>query len=104
MRKVYELRNVIANQFACEYKAYDLREVCNANRIEPDVGLKQMNNKIICGNCVNIYFRVKYTTRASTKITKWRCGSSTRRMVIRFAVTGTLQTKPSSSCLLWVGM
>lgn len=24
MRKVDELRNVIANQFACEYKAYDL--------------------------------------------------------------------------------
>ena len=26
MRKVDELRNVIANQFACEYKAYDLEE------------------------------------------------------------------------------
>ena len=31
--------------------------------------------KIICGNCGNIYSRVKYTTRAGTKITKWRCGS-----------------------------
>lgn len=31
--------------------------------------------KIICENCGNIYSRVKYTTRASTKITKWRCGS-----------------------------
>ncbi len=29
----------------------------------------------ICGNCGNIYSRVKYTTRAGTKITKWRCGS-----------------------------
>ena len=25
-----ELRNVIANQFACEYKAYDFGEICNA--------------------------------------------------------------------------
>ena len=31
--------------------------------------------KIICGNCGNIYSRVKNTTRAGTKITKWRCGS-----------------------------
>lgn len=26
--------------------------------------------KIICGNCGNIYSRVKYTTRSGTKITK----------------------------------
>ena len=25
-----ELRNVIANQFACEYKTYDFGEICNA--------------------------------------------------------------------------
>ena len=31
--------------------------------------------KIICGNCGYIYSRVKYTSRAGTKITKWRCGS-----------------------------
>lgn len=31
--------------------------------------------KIICGNCGNIYSRVKYTTKAGIKITKWRCGS-----------------------------
>ena len=31
--------------------------------------------KIICGNCSHTYSRVKYTTRAGTKITKWRCGS-----------------------------
>lgn len=31
--------------------------------------------KIICGNCGSTYSRVKYTTRASTVITKWRCGS-----------------------------
>lgn len=31
--------------------------------------------KIICGNCGHIYSRVKYTTRAGTKMTKWRCGS-----------------------------
>ena len=31
--------------------------------------------KIICGNCGSTYSRVKYTTRASTAITKWRCGS-----------------------------
>lgn len=30
MRKVDELRNVIANQFTCEYKAYDFGEICNA--------------------------------------------------------------------------
>ena len=30
MRKVDELRNVIANQFACEYKAYDFGKICNA--------------------------------------------------------------------------
>ncbi len=30
MRKVDELRNVIANQFACEYKAYGFGEICNA--------------------------------------------------------------------------
>lgn len=34
--------------------------------------------KIICGNCGNIYSRVKYTTRAGTKIIKWRCGSSNK--------------------------
>lgn len=31
--------------------------------------------KIICGNCGSTYSRVKYTTRAGTAITKWRCGS-----------------------------
>lgn len=31
--------------------------------------------KIICGNCSNIYSRVKYTTRAGKAIIKWRCGS-----------------------------
>lgn len=34
--------------------------------------------KIICGNCGNIYSRVKYTTRAGTKITKWHCGSGNK--------------------------
>ena len=45
MRKVDELRNVIANQFACEYKAYDLVGICNAYGIEPDAGLNPMNSK-----------------------------------------------------------
>ena len=31
--------------------------------------------KIICGNCGSTYSRVKYTMRAGTAITKWRCGS-----------------------------
>lgn len=31
--------------------------------------------KIICGNCSNIYSRVRYTTKAGNQITKWRCGS-----------------------------
>lgn len=31
--------------------------------------------KIICGNCGSTYSRVRYTTRAGTAITKWRCGS-----------------------------
>lgn len=31
--------------------------------------------KIICGNCGNVYSRVKYTTRAGAKSIKWRCGS-----------------------------
>lgn len=31
--------------------------------------------KIVCGNCGSTYSRVKYTTRAGTAITKWRCGS-----------------------------
>ena len=43
MRKVDELRNVIANQFASEYKAYELSGVCNAYGIEPDAGLEPMN-------------------------------------------------------------
>ena len=30
MRKVDELRIVIANQFACEYKTYDFVDFCNA--------------------------------------------------------------------------
>lgn len=45
MRKVDELRNEIANQFACEYKAYDLEEACNKYEIKPDVGLDPMNSK-----------------------------------------------------------
>lgn len=45
MRKVDELRNVIANQFACEYKAYDLGGVCNAYGIEPDASLEPMHSK-----------------------------------------------------------
>ena len=48
MRKVDELRNVIANQFACEYKAYDLGGVCNAYGIEPDAGLEPMHSKRLC--------------------------------------------------------
>jgi DNA invertase Pin-like site-specific DNA recombinase len=34
--------------------------------------------KIICGNCSNIYSRVRYTTKAGRQITKWRCGSSNK--------------------------
>ena len=45
MRKVDGLREVIANQFACEYKANDLRRVCNEYGIEPDAGLEPMNGK-----------------------------------------------------------
>lgn len=45
MRKVDELRNVIANQFACEYKAYDLDEACNAYGIKPDECLNPMHSK-----------------------------------------------------------
>ena len=45
MRKVDGLRNVIANQFACEYKAYELGGICNAYGIEPDAGLDAMNSK-----------------------------------------------------------
>lgn len=45
MRKVDELKNVIANQFASEYKAYELSGVCNAYGIEPDAGLEPMNSK-----------------------------------------------------------
>ena len=56
--------------------------------------------KIICGNCGNIYSRVKYTTRAGTKITKCAAVPATRLTVIRFAAIGTLLTKPSLSCLL----
>lgn len=45
MRKVDELRNVIANQFAYEYKEYELNGVCNAYGIEPDDGLEPMHSK-----------------------------------------------------------
>jgi len=38
MRKVDELRNVIADQFACEYKVYDLEDACNVYEIEPVAG------------------------------------------------------------------
>ena len=45
MSKVDELRGVIANQFACIYKAYDLEEICNAliirlmkNSIKNEIG------------------------------------------------------------------
>lgn len=34
--------------------------------------------KIICGNCGNVYSRVKYTTRAGLKNIKWRCGSGNK--------------------------
>ena len=45
MRKVDGLRNVIADQFACEYKAYDLEDACNVYEIEPDAGLDPMHSK-----------------------------------------------------------
>lgn len=45
MRKVDELKNVIANQFACEYKAYELEGLCNAYGIETDAGLNPMDSK-----------------------------------------------------------
>ena len=45
MRKVDELRNVIATQFACEYKAYDLNGVCNSYGIIPEDSLNPMNSK-----------------------------------------------------------
>ena len=45
MRKVDELRDVIADRFACEYKAYDLNKACNAYGIEPDDGLEPMHSK-----------------------------------------------------------
>jgi len=45
MRKVDELRSVIANQFACEYKAYGLEGVCNVYGIEPDSGRDPMYSK-----------------------------------------------------------
>lgn len=87
MRKVDELRNVIANQFASEYKAYELSGVCNAYGIEPDAGLEPMNNKIISANCGNIYFRVKHTTRASAKIIKRCCGSYEHKICSNSCVT-----------------
>ena len=37
--------------------------------------INPLYGKIICGNCNHTYSRVKYTTRAGTKIVKWRCGS-----------------------------
>ncbi|MDE6253574.1 MAG: hypothetical protein K2M78_13240 [Lachnospiraceae bacterium] len=45
MRKVDELRSVIANQFACEYKAYDLEGVCHAYGIELDSERDPMHSK-----------------------------------------------------------
>ena len=34
MRKVDELRNVIANQFACEYKTYDFGDIRRTEKYE----------------------------------------------------------------------
>ncbi len=36
------------------------------------------SGKIVCGKCGHLYSRVSYTTRAGTKIKKWRCGSTNK--------------------------
>ena len=43
MRKVDELRNVIANQFACEYKAYDLGLARDLNMVYSCLDLRPKN-------------------------------------------------------------
>ena len=36
------------------------------------------SGKVVCGKCNNLYSRVSYTTRAGTKMKKWRCGSTNK--------------------------
>lgn len=54
MRKIEELKVIIANEFASAYKAYDLKVVCQKYGILPDEGLDPMNSKrIYVGNGLN---------------------------------------------------
>lgn len=47
MKKTDGLKGIIANHFASEYKAYDLKDVCKNYGIEPDEGLNPMSSKRI---------------------------------------------------------
>lgn len=54
MRKIEELKTIIANEFASAYKAYDLNVVCKKYGIMPDEGLDPMKSKrIYVGNGLN---------------------------------------------------
>lgn len=46
----------------------------NTYAVNPETN--PFSGKVVCGNCNNLYSRVKYTTRQGTKIVKWRCGST----------------------------
>lgn len=45
MRKIDKLKQVIADRFASEYKAYDLKNTCNTFGIEPDDDIDPMDSK-----------------------------------------------------------
>ena len=80
MRKVDELRNIIANQFACEYKAYDLDGICNAYEIEPDAGLNPMSSKRL------------YILSGLNKLPDDDIWKLARRIVIEFENTEIIKT------------
>ena len=48
----------------------------NTYAVNPETN--PFSGKVVCGNCNNLYSRVKYTTRRGTKIVKWRCGSTNK--------------------------
>lgn len=47
MRKIEGLKNIIANQFASAYKAYEIKDICGQYGIIPDESLDPMHSKRI---------------------------------------------------------
>lgn len=50
----------------------------HTNAYTQNLEINPFSGKLVCGECGNLYSRVKYTNRRGEKYVKWRCGSTNK--------------------------